>query len=640
MKVLNYIFSALFFLLVLTQCITNTDDLLDKEDVGDITYDMVFTDAQNSFNLLSGIYAEMPSDLFMFGNAGFLGNGIDEGHPKANWDQAYSYGIGDWGPTNLPINLNPWNKYYSAIRTANMFLDNVDSIPDASQPQMNEEIRQRMKGEVIFLRALFYGELLKYYGGVPIIETVLVPDSEELFQPRANYDELVDFVVSEAERAKELLPFEYSSSSDFGRATKGAALALISRVKLFAASPQFNNPSSSADTPWSGTYDQNKWIEAAEAARNFLEETDGIYQLHYSTSPTTLGNNEDFFTKRYSPEVILSYQYQPTVNNDIANVERFTVPGRFWGGGTGVINNLPLLNLVADYEIVELDDEGDVLGTHLLGLDKVLQAYQTGQVDPETGFDPQSPYENRDPRFYQDIYYQGVNWPARSGLTFEVWRDENDNNVTGGDWLSGWYNTGFFHRKLANPWANISGWGTRLQEAHNYPIFRYAEILLNYAESVNEAFGNPDAAPAGYPMSAREAVNLIRDRAAFPEYDVARIIPPGMPEAAKGKSLPPLPAGLSKDEMRDRIRHERRIELSWENHRFWDLRRWRMPDDPEVLNNILDIYAQRVYKQEDGTFRYDVERFTRRVWEDKHYLFPIMEIELRKNRELVQNPGW
>lgn len=640
MKTLNYILLSCFFILVLTQCITNTDDLLDKEDVGDITYDMVFTNAQHADDFLSGIYAEMPSDLFVFGTAGFLGNAVDEGHPKANWDNAYSYAIGDWGPTNLPLNFNPWNKYYSAIRAANMFLDNVETIPNASQPQINDQIRERMKGEVLFLRALFYAELLKYYGGVPIIETVLTPDSEELFQARASYDELVDFVVSEAQKAKELLPYEYDSSSDFGRATKGAALALISRVKLVAASPQFNDPGNDGGTPWAGTYDQNKWQEAAEAARNFITETNGIYELHYSTSPTSMGNNEDFFTKRYSPEVILSYQFKPTVNDGVANIERFTVPGRFWGGGTGVINNLPLLNLVADYEIVELDDDGNVTGSYLLGLDKLVAAYETGNVDPETGFDPQNPYVNRDPRFYQDIYYQGVNWPARDGLSFEVWRDEENNAVTGGDWLGGWYNTGFFHRKFANPWANISGWGTRLQEAHNFPIFRYAEILLNYAEAVNEAFGSPDVAPAGYPMSARDAVNLIRERASYPEYDVARVIPPGMPEEAMGQSLPPLPAGLSQDEMRRRIHHERRIELSWENHRFWDLRRWKVPGDTQKMDNVLDIYAQRVYRQQDGSFRYDVERFMRRVWEDKHYLFPIMEIELRKNRELVQNPGW
>lgn len=287
-----------------------------------------------------------------------------------------------------------------------------------------------------------------------------------------------------------------------------------------------------------------------------------------------------------------------------------------------------------------MDGSGNVTGSHLLGLDQLLEAYETGNVDPESRFDPQNPYVNRDPRFYQDIYYQGVNWPARDGLTFEVWRSEDDHAVTGGDWLSGWYNTGFFHRKFANPYANIRGWGTDLQEAHNYPIFRYAEILLNYAEAVNEAFGNPDAAPAGYPYSAREAVNFIRKRAAYPEYNVERVIPPGMPEEAMGQSLPPLSMGLSQDEMRERIRHERRIELSWENHRFWDLRRWKIPEQEEKWNNVLNIYAQRVYKREDDTFRYDVEQFMRRVWEDKHYLFPIEEVELRKNKELVQNPGW
>ncbi|RPI07352.1 MAG: RagB/SusD family nutrient uptake outer membrane protein [Acidobacteriales bacterium] len=182
-------------------------------------------------------------------------------------------------------------------------------------------------------------------------------------------------------------------------------------------------------------------------------------------------------------------------------------------------------------------------------------------------------------------------------------------------------------------YANLKAWGTVLNVNHNYPIIRYAEILLNYAEAVNEAFGsNPDIVPDGYPMSAREAVNLIRARAAFPNYTSS--IPPGMPVNAKGKSMPSIPAGLTKDQMRDKIRHERRIEFAYEEQRYWDVRRWKIGKQTEK------IYSQRIYKQDNGTFRYDAELLEVRLWNDKYSLFPMWENELLKNNNLIQNPGW
>lgn len=640
MKTLSY-FLPLLFMLVMTGCLEDPDKLLDKEEVDDIYYEDVFTDGQNAHNFLNGLYKEMPKGFFPLSKRGFLGNAVDESHPKANWDNAYAMAIGDWGPTKMPLDFNPWNKYYSAIRGANQFLENVDDIPDSNEPLINFDIRERMKGEAIFLRALYYAELLKYYGGVPIVEKPLTPDDEELYQSRPDYDTLVEYVVSEAERAADILPDEYDDP-EFGRATKGAAWALISRVRLFAASPLFNN-SSESPSPWAGEYDPDKWEIAAEAARDFIDNTQGRYSLHTSTSPGTMGDYEDLFRLRFSPEIILNYQYQPLERDgDIMHVERACIPGPFFGYGHGVINNMPLLNLVADYEVVDIDDDGNVTGSHLLGLDKVIEAYENEEVDPETGFDPQDPYADRDPRFYQSIWYQGVPWPAglSRNITFQVWRFEENPSQTAQAYLDGWYNTGFFHRKFTNPWMEMTGWHTYHNETHNWPIFRYAEILLNYAEAVNEAFGNPDAVPPGYPMSAREAVNMIRERAKYPDYDNENINPPGMPVEAAGESLPPIPAGLSQDEMRQWIKNERRIELSWEEHRFWDIRRWKIPEVTQ------EIWAQEVWLPADANSYEDVEYsiskddLPYRQWEDKFYLFPIMENELRKNPELQQNPGW
>jgi hypothetical protein len=616
-------------------CHEDGSDLLDKQETNDIYEEMVFTEPQYAVWFLNGIYKEMNAPYFRFGTAGFLGNAVDEGQPKANWDQAHNMAIGSWGPATIPFSVNVWDKNYSAIRAANRFLANVDLIPDSDEPVVNEQIRQRMKGEATFLRAFFYSDLLKYYAGVPIVTEVLDQNQdEELFKPRETYDGCVDFICSELENALPLLPHaDELTASEFGRITKGAALALICKIRLYAASPLFNDPANPANCEFRGEYSANKWNIAAEAAKRFLSETKGLYGLHTSTAPTTYGNYEDFFIRRSSPEVILSYQQRPS-NSGTVNLERVCLPGQFFNYGNGVINNLPLLNAVADYEVVKVDASGNITASYELGIEKVVELYASGQTDPVSGWDPQKPYENRDPRFYQSIFFNQSPWPARSGIIYQIWQKDPDSSISadGGQYLTGWYNTGFYNRKFLDAYANLKAWGTNLNVNHNYPIIRYAEILLNYAEAVNEAFGSPDAIPPGYPMSARDAVNLIRERAAFPGY--TKFVPPGMPVKAKGKSMPPLPAGLSKDQMREKIRHERRIEFFYEEQRYFDVRRWKIGKQTEK------IYAQRIYKQDNGSYRYDAELLEIRLWDDKYSLFPMWETELLKNKDLTQNPGW
>jgi hypothetical protein len=625
----------ILFVAIIAGCHEDGSNLLDKEQTNDIYEEMVFTEPQYAVWYLNSIYKEMNASYYRFGSAGFLGNATDEGQCKANWDNAHLMGIGSWGPTTIPFAVNVWKKNYSAIRAANRFLANVDLIPDSDEPPINEQIRQRMKGEATFLRAFFYSDLLKYYAGIPIVTEVLDQNDDEiLFKSRDTYDECVEFICSEIENALPLLPnAEDLSPSEFGRITRGAALGLICKVRLIAASPLFNDSQNPENCEFRGQYNANKWVVAAEAAKRFITETNGFYSLHESTSPDKYGNYEDFFIRRFSPEVILSYQNRPS-NSSNVNLERYCLPGQFFNYGNGVINNLPLLNLVADYEVVKVDETGNITGSFELGIDKVLELYESGAIDPVSGWDPQKPYENRDPRFYQSVFYNQSPWPARAGIIYQVWQKDPASALTadGTQYLTGWYNTGFFNRKFLDAYANLKAWGTVLNVNHNYPIIRYAEILLNYAEAVNEAFGTPDVAPAGYPMSAADAVNLIRTRAAFPNYTTS--IPPGMPVKAKGKSMPPIPAGLTKDRMRDKIRHERRIEFAYEEQRYWDVRRWKIGKQTEK------IYSQRIYKQNNGTFRYDAELLEIRLWDDKYSLFPMWETERLKNKNLTQNPGW
>lgn len=632
------IFATLALLLSFVGCQTDAGGLLDKEETNDIYEQMVFSDPQYATWFLNGIYREMNSGFYVFGNAGFLGNAVDEGLWKATWDNAYVMSNGAWTTKFLPINYHPWKKYFSAIRATNRFLEHADEIPDAIEPVlMNSDIRKRMKAEARFLRAYFYGELLKFYGGVPLITKVLeASDRESLDAKRSTVDDLTKFVCDEAKAAIADLPDRYDDAQ-FGRITKGACYALISRLKLMVASPLFNDPTNAQNCEFRGAYREDKWKEAAEAAKDFMTACGSDYSLHRTTSANNYGDYEDLFIRRYSPEIILSYQQEAYA----VDLERICLPGQFFNYANGVTNSFPLLNAVAEYEVVELNAQGEIVDTHLLGIDKVKECDDKGIVDPVSGFDPQDPYKNRDPRFYQSIWYNNEPWPARgtnegSTLKFEPWVKENltDPGNDGAHCLAGFYSSGFFNRKFLDAYANLTGYTTNPKVVHNFIIFRYAEILLNYAEAVNEAFDNPYTAPAGYPMSAVDAIDMVRERARFPDYANKTFKwPVGMPLNAVGKSISPIPNGLSKAEIKARIKHERRVEFFQEEHRFWDLMRWKE-------RTAVKVYKQTIKKKTNGTFVYGIEEIMQKAWNDKFYLFPILEDEMQKCKNLIQNPGW
>ena len=176
-------------------CQKDGSSLLDKAQVNDIYEPMVFSNPQYAVWYLNAIYKEMNYGYWRWGSAGFLGNATDEGHWKATWDMAYAYTTGNFNSTKNILSTDPWKQNYASIRAANRFISKVDSIPDSENPLINAQIRQRMKGEAIFLKAFFYADLLKYFGGVPIVNTVLDQNDDEiLFEPRETYDATVKFI--------------------------------------------------------------------------------------------------------------------------------------------------------------------------------------------------------------------------------------------------------------------------------------------------------------------------------------------------------------------------------------------------------------------------------------------------------------
>lgn len=549
MRTNKYIWLLCCMLLTSMTACKKANSYLDKAESGGISDKELFSDYAQTEAFLANIYATgigagdwMPVYSFTYAAA------CDEA--KCPYPFAYgtiNYTNGLISPTNNPIDI--WAKSYQNIRKVNIFLQHIDDLPVNSQAQ--EEGKSRMKGEAHFMRAFFYHELYRRYGAVPLLDRPLNID-EDLQIPRNSEDEVVEFIVKDCETAASLLPATYSAAN-LGRAPKGAAMLLKSRVLLYAAS-LLHNPENKPE----------KWQRAAAGAKAVMDMN--VYRLD--------NNYKTLFHTRTSPEII----FQSTVNHVWKVVDndwvRHTEPPS-QGGGWG--NLQPLQNLVDDYEMSN--------GKYI--------------TDPSSGYDAAKPYVGRDPRFYQSIIYDGCKW---AGATINTYVGSG---VDGLNYSTAATKTGYYVAKLLDETATLI---TSYKPGSHYWVFmRYAEALLNYAEAQNEALSAPD-------QSVYDAINMIRDRA--------------------NVKMPPLQTGLSKEEMRERIRHERRIELAFETHRFWDLRRWRIGTQEGT-----NAYGMKVTKS--GTV-YTYEKFLleNRVYRPAFDLFPIPQTEREKDKALTQNPGY
>jgi starch-binding outer membrane protein, SusD/RagB family len=474
----------------------------------------------------------------------------------SNDDQTYLVQRGQLSPSNFGWTSTVWGRSYRSIREANLALQNLPQVP------VTDERRARLEAEIRFVRAFRYFDLLKGFGGVSILGdevTQLSDDFSELYD-RKTIDETVAYIVSELDAAIGVLPNDPGGDWQRGRATTPAAMALKSRVLLYAASPLYTG----------GQSVPAKWQEAANAAKAVMDL--GKFSLATTLNANPSENYRMLFVSTPTQEDIFYREYVNT--SPSMAMERMNAPNGYggWGG------NCPMQNLVDDYEMMN-------------GLPI---------TDGASGYNPQAPYANRDPRFYATILFNGADYRGRKVETFlPGGKDSPDGNEP---WNTS--PTGYYLRKFLKESISLEDWNNMGTATWRY--FRYAEILLNYAEAQNEAVG-PD-------QSVYDAVNAIRSRA----------------------GMPALPAGLSPDQMRDRIRNERRIELAYEEHRYFDVRRWLIAEDVENE----PAQGMSVQKNGDGTFTYTVkEALTGKNFQQQHYWFPIPLQEINvSNGSLDQNP--
>ncbi len=439
-----------------------------------------------------------------------------------------------------------WTKCYGGIRVVNKMLSKIDEVEWGA-----DHNPQRIKGEMYYLRAFFYFELLKRFGSVVIVDKAHNP-TDDIDFPRNTYEECVAFIIDNLSQAVTLLPVEHDPAN-YGRPTLGAALALKSRTLLYAASP-LHNPESNV----------SKWQAAASAAKEVMDLN--LYTLHPSydeiLSPPGNGTSSEYILIKVRGPRAWSWMSANIVS-----------PGS--GGGSSTVN--PTQNHVDLYEM----QNGMPIGA------------------AGSGYDPAHPYQNRDPRFYSNILYNDAPWQGRKMEMWNGGKDYSEGTIT-------YSATRYYCRKL---WPEIYQAPGQQTAFLNYIFYRYGEILLNYAEAQNEAAG-PDA-------GVYNAINQLRRRA-------------GMPD---------LPEGMGKDAMRDRIQNERAVELAFEDHRWYDIMRWKR--GVELIN--ATGYGMNVERLANGDFTYTkvpVAETYQKVFEEHMHLYPIPRDEVQKSKHLVQNPGW
>lgn len=547
---MKYTLLLLSALMLFTAC-RKVDSYLDKAESGGMTEEQVFGNYVQTQAFLADIYATgigkgdwLPAYSFTYAAAS------DEAKCPYNFATGpTTFNISTLSPTNNPVDV--WALEYQYIRKVNMFLQHIDNVPISDDPNQRSG-KMRMKGEAFFLRAWFYSELYKRYGGVPLIDRVL-DINDNLNIPRNTDDETVNFIIKDCDSAANLLPATYTIDN-LGRATSGAAVMLKGRTLLFAASLLHNSSNDIA-----------KWKTAAAACKAVLDTKT------YSLDP----NYKAMLHTRTPTEII----FQSTVNQvwqvTADDWVRETQPPSQGGGWA---NLQPTQNLVDAYEMSN-------------GLPI---------TDPKSGYDADNPYLNRDPRFYATVIYNGCNWAASTIYTYV------GSGVDGLNYKSGATQTGYYcgGKMLDENSTLISSYKPG---SHFWVFMRFGEALLNYAEAQNEAAG-PD-------QSVYDAVNAIRTR--------------------PGVNMPPLPAGLTQDQMRQRIRHERQIELALEGNRFWDVRRWRTG-----TQDFTDAMGMSIKKTPAGTYTYEKITVETRSYKPAFDLFPIPQAEMEKDNALKQNEGY
>ena len=606
-------------LLAASMTLSCNDDFVDTKPLDQLSETVVWSDANLATAFVSEIYAGL-------GNGGFdeqmLASLTDETiftHPGRNITTHTEGRINNADPGWVNGTI-VWGNMYTRIRATNLALFNLE------KPQFNNPtLVERLKGEAKFMRAYFYHQLMRYYGGVPIVDKAFALSDTDFLTERSTMEATINFIVKNLDEAAVHLD---GKSLERGRATKAAALALKSRVLIYAASDLYDANTAKAKNSKMGSYAKpeyltvstgtraERWTKAQAAAKAVLD----IAGLGFQTT-LTAPVAADVATTNYINQSLSRNGGQ----NDLIFGRYFINAKPEGGGRQGLFNgpngynnwagNTPIQELVDDYEMMD--------GTKF-DWSKPAQAT--------------APYDNRDPRFKATFLYEGAPWKPRSASASpldpanQIQTGEYEVNPGGTkrvhfgldtrkssieDW-NGSY-TGYYMRKFTDPSPAVVDQNTWQQVP--WPVLRYTEALLNYVEACIEL---------GQDAEARTWLNKVRFRA-------------GMPAVTE-----------SGDALRQRYRNERRVEMVFEEQRYHDARRWMIASTTlgrkaSIINVKGTLKAGKtvaIYKYDPANYdyTYTIGKIDpgkeNRNWDDKIYFLPIHRDEMNRNSKLIQNPGY
>lgn len=576
---------------------------LQKPPSVDITIDTVFSNAEYARRVLWNSYDKLPFGLPITGRKTVMNKGTIEGltdlaHTAVNDSgerQVYYPGRYSADIENGAISTSVVSKYrftefgaWDGIRHAWLFYENVDRVPD-----MTESEKNRLKAEAKILVAVFYADMFRHYGGLPLLDHSIDIDEENL-PVRSTVEETVNFIVKLCDDAIacEDLPWALPAgevSNWAGRMTKASACGLKVRVLLFAASPLFNSaepyyPGEASDKrlTWYGNYDEQRWRDAADAAEDFFRrmEENGFYKLvevgDYSTTSYREAFREAYYARGCSEMLISSHR-----NYYRMNEEPLIMQSIRWGGFCPTKEYFDMFPM-ADGS----DFDWDLYG--------------------------KNPFVNRDPRLAETILLDGDDYRGTPVETFTE-NPADPVNYPKGRHIGSWpfdaisFENGFGLYKFALDRA-----GSLFNSRQCiWPVLRLAEIYLSYAEALNE-LGETDR--------AYDYVNPVRNRV----------------------GLPDLAEGIDKEEFREAILRERACEFGWEEVRFFDLIRWKRED---IFTRHL--HGLRIYRHKDtGEYLCEPYQLEERAWQKpggfsaRCYLSAFPSDEVNKGYGMIQNPGW
>ena len=536
----------------------------------------------------------------------YKGQASADNHPIVNLSA--NFGNGDY-----------WNRYWAAIRKCAVFLSYIDGANVTSQSD-----KMRWKAEAHVLRAYYYSELLRWYGtGLPIVREAYALDTDFGKVVKPSFYESVQFVIEDCNAALAIsqLPWRITTAAEAGRMTKAVAEAIRARMILYAASPLYNDG-------------QDHWDEAyritKEAVTNLKKNGYALYDKvnypEFKEATAFLPNDGAALYNEYFTST-MEYTADPADRETIYQNKAdqgavFQMDGIGINGDKSGTN--PSQELVDCYETVDGEPVLDLANPY------GDEMHLTPNYNPENRtYDPQNPYENRDPRFYASIYYNGSkrhcywkvtedpkcieNYPAEPGTRTRIiatYPEEPFTGLMGAGQGGQRTRTGYYERKFLHPYAAPTYPGSA---GANFKMFRLGEAILNFAEA---------AAEAGHEDEAIAAVNEIRSRVGMPGLD----------------------AGLSGDELMLRIRNERRVELAMEGFRYYDVRRWSLPSG-DLSETDRYLTAARVTRNGDGTYSYARQLVGERMCYQNKFLWlpiPLNEANLMTTLTGVnwQNPGW